>query len=133
MPTVQVQAQLSSEELLHAVEQLDSADLDALLDQINILRAGRRAPRLDAKETEILLKINAGLPEATWQRYDLLNDKREAEILTPDEHQELLRLIDEVEIDNAQRIGYLVELARLRQTTLNALMHSLGISPRRRA
>lgn len=133
MPTVQVEAQLSSEDLLHAVEQLDSVALDVFLGRVNTLRAGRRAAHLSEQETELLLKINAGLPEATWKRYDLLNDNREAETLTLGEHQELLRLIDVVEIDNAHRIGYLIELAHLRQTTLDALMHSLGIGPRRRA
>jgi hypothetical protein len=132
MSTLETEQSPSPQRLLQEVALLSTADLDRFLDQALTLRAVRHAPHLSQEETQLLEKINTGLPEATWQRYDLLHDKRRDGSLTPDEHQELLRLVDVVEIDNAQRIGYLIELARLRQTTLDALMQSLGIGPRRR-
>ena len=93
------------------------------------LRRNRRAPRFSRQESELLLKINAGLPEETWERYHALVARRKAETLTPEEHAELIQLTHQVEIDNARRIGHLIELAQLRQTTLEAVMHSLGITP----
>jgi predicted ATPase len=75
----------------------------------------------------LLQQINQGLPQETWQRYHELIDKRRAESLTPDEHATLIALSDQIEELNARRVGYLVELARLRQTPLEALMQQLGI------
>lgn len=75
----------------------------------------------------MLSKINQGLPEATWQRYYQLIAKRQDETLNAEEHRELLHLTEQVERLDAQRLEYLVELARLRQTTLPALMESLDL------
>ncbi len=121
---------LSSEHLLHEVSQLDTPDLDKFLDQVMRLRAARRTPHLSTEEFDLLLKINTPLPEAAWKRYSKLQAGLRADKLTKAEYAELLQLIDVVEIDNAQRIGHLAELARLRGTTLDVLMKSLGIGPR---
>ena len=50
-------------------------------------------------------------------------------MLTSEEHQELLQLIDQIENANVERIKYLAELARIRGTTLTALMEDLEIHP----
>ncbi len=82
---------------------------------------------IDSDETELLLKINQGLPFDTQKRYDGLVAKRKAETLTLDEHQELLGLIEQIEKSDAERVKHLADLARLRGTTLTALMKDLGI------
>jgi hypothetical protein len=87
----------------------------------------RSIPCLREDEAHLLQQINQGLPQETWQRYHELIDKRRAESLTPDEHATLIALSDQIEELNARRVGYLVELARLRQTPLEALMQQLGI------
>ena len=56
-----------------------------------------------------------------------LNAKRKAETLTSDEHQELLYLIDQIEKANVERVKHLAELARIRGTTLAAVMKDLDI------
>jgi hypothetical protein len=43
--------------------------------------------------------------------------------------QELIRLTEQIEHDDAQRLAALVELARLRGTTVPLLMDTLGIQP----
>ena len=93
-------------------------------------RNRRSVPHLTKEETELLLKINAGLPEATWYRHRILDKKRRAEMLTPEEYAELLQLNDQIEEDSVQRIGSVAELARLRGKSLDEMMKSLGISPR---
>jgi hypothetical protein len=55
--------------------------------------------------------------------------RRKAETLTPDEQTELIALSDRLEEANARRIGYLAELARVRHTTLEAVMSELGLTP----
>ena len=80
-------------------------------------------------EAELLQKINQGLPAELGQRYSVLIEKRDAEELTPDEHEELLTLTEQIEQLEAQRVAFLVELARLRNTTITELIQQLGIRP----
>ena len=129
MPTVQVEAQLSFDELLKAVEQLSLPELEQFVLQVIALQARRKAPSLPQDEAKLLLKINQGVPPDIQKRYDELIAKRRAETLTPDEHSELLRLTDQVEETEAKRMEYMAELARLRKTSLTALMKDLGIRP----
>lgn len=81
-------------------------------------------------EDELLMRISQGLPEQVWEQYDTLIAKRRAEMLTPEEHNALIALSDRIEDANAERIGYVAELAELRHVPLNAMMRSLGIGPR---
>lgn len=87
------------------------------------------APHLSETEADLLLKINHSLSSITWSRYHDLIAKRQAETLTPEEQQELIALTGRIEAANVQRISYLAELARLRNTTLDALMAALGLKP----
>lgn len=87
-----------------------------------------RAQGLPPTEAELLQNINLGLSEVQWQRYHTLVAKRRAETLTPQEHQELIEMSDQIERANARRIESLVELAKLRQTSLENLMRDLGIT-----
>ncbi len=127
MTTVQVEVQLSSEALLKAVSQLSSSDLDEFVSQVIALQAQRRANILPPVESELLLKINQGIPSEIQKRCDELIAKRQEETLTADEHRQLVRLVEQIENLEAQRVEYLAELARLRKTSLPALMQSLGI------
>jgi uncharacterized protein YnzC (UPF0291/DUF896 family) len=98
--------------------------------QVNTLQARRRAPVLPRAASESLMKINEGLPEEVYERYDELIEKRREGNLTEAEYKELLELTDLTEKENVDRIQYLAELAQLRNTTLPELMESLGIEPR---
>lgn len=84
-------------------------------------------PRLSKAESEMMQRINQGLPEETWRRYHALVAERKAETLTPEQHRELIALSDQVEQDYAERLGQVLELARLRGTSLEAQMKALGI------
>jgi hypothetical protein len=121
MPTIQVKAQLSPEDLFHAVERLGPPELDRFVQQVLALKAQRQTPCLSRDETELLVRINRGLPEDLRERYAELIGKRQAHTLAPDEHDELLRLTDRVEELEAQRAQTLVELAHLRRQPLAVL------------
>jgi DNA repair ATPase RecN len=116
MPTVQVQAQLSFNDLLRAVEQLNSSDLKQFVSQVIAIQAQRQAPSMSRRES-------------IQKRYDELIAKRQAETLTSAEYQELLQMTEKIERLEVQRVEYIAELAKLRQTSLTELMDSLGISP----
>ena len=127
MSTVKVEIQLSSQELLKAVEQLSLTDLEQFVSQVLLLQAQRKANNLPQAEAELLQKINQGIPSDTQKNYDELIAKRQDETLPPEEHRELLHLTEQIEKLQAQRLEYLAELARLRKTSLTALMENLGI------
>lgn len=80
-------------------------------------------------ERELLQRIGEGMPDGFWERYDLLSAKRAADDLTSDQHQELIALNDELEQKNADRYGWLSELASRKGLTAFNLMEQLGICP----
>ncbi|MEC4816044.1 MAG: STAS/SEC14 domain-containing protein [Scytonema sp. PMC 1069.18] len=127
MSTIKVEVQLSSEELLKAVEQLDLSELEQFVSKVIVLQAQRKATRLTKAEAELLVKINQGLPSILQKDYEELMTKREAETLTDDEYKTLLSLTEEIEKMQAERIENLAELARIRNVSLATLMESLDI------
>ena len=127
MATLRVESLVSSDELLKAVGQLSMPELERFVSETLALKARKKAPSLPQSETELLLKINQGLPEKFRKRYNLLIQKRRAESLTQKEYSELLRMTREAEKVEAQRVECLARLAKTRKTTLSALMKSLGL------
>jgi hypothetical protein len=129
MTSVQITSQVNIglDQLLNGVSQLETPDLEQFVGQISFLLAQRKIPSLPHRETELLELINQGLPEATQSRYDELQIKLHHETIAPDEHQELLSLIDTVEQATVDRLGSLIELSQLRRISLDELMSQLGI------
>jgi hypothetical protein len=84
---------------------------------------------LPALESELLQRINLGIPVSTWERYHSLIERRRAETLNDQEQRELISISDQIEAANARRIEHLAALARRRGTTVHALMDELGIPP----
>ena len=89
----------------------------------------KRVPSLSERESELLLAINRGLPGEVAGRYQELIRRRQAGVLSAEEHRELLRLTDEVERLQAERMESLSELSRLRGKPLDSLMEELEIRP----
>ncbi len=87
------------------------------------------APRVSAREAELLLTINESMSAITWEHYHDLIAKRQAATLTPEEQHELITLTDAIEMANVARIAAAAELAHLRNTTLDALLRALGLLP----
>ena len=86
---------------------------------------------LSREESLLLAQINKGTPADVWERYDALLQKRDAGTLASEEHADLIALSDRIEEENATRMENVSELARLRGTTLAALVRELGIGPRK--
>lgn len=85
--------------------------------------------RLSQRESELLLRINRGLAAEMAERYQELMSRRRAGALAGEELRELLRLTEESERLQAERVEHLTELARLRAKPLGALIEELGIRP----
>ena len=127
MTIVHVEARLSFEDLLKAIEQLETDELERFVVRLIDLKAQRSAPSLAPRETELLAKVNRGLPPDFAARYQELVQRRRSGSLSADEHDELLRLSDQVEQLDAERVEALAELASLRGISLSRLMTELGI------
>lgn len=127
MPTAQAIAEVSFNELLTKVEQLSTPDLEKFVGNVLAVEARRRAPSLSKEETQLLQQINQGVPAEVRKRYRLLDDKLHDGIITAAEHQELLNIINQIELADAERILNLIKLAQLRNTTVDLLMDQLGI------
>ena len=128
MPTINIQADVSVDMLVHAAEQLSKEELRQFTAQILALSAKRMAPSITQEEAELLLHINRRLPEDVQQWYDELIAKRDAETLRDEEYPELLRLTKQAEAFDVTRIEALSKLACLRGVTLAALMRQLEIT-----
>ena len=127
MSIIQVETKLSTDELLKAVGQLNQPELERFVSQVITLRVKRQVHSLPEAESELLLKINQGLPHEVQKRYHELIAKRRLESLIPEEYDELLSISDQIENLEARRMEYLAELARLRKISLPDLMESLSI------
>lgn len=125
MPTLHIE----TEQLLHAALQLPRAELEQFVTRLLVLSLPQDTPRLSQTESELLLKINQGLPAATQQHLDALIAKRQTQTLTPEEHQELIQLTEAIEQADVERLRYLLELAALRNLSLDELIRHLGIHP----
>ncbi len=91
-------------------------------------RLQRSLPTSQPTKADLLLQINIGFSEQTWEQYHTLIAKRRAETLSPEEHGQLIQLSNRLESLNVARIQALIQLANLRNQTLEDLMQNLGIN-----
>ena len=127
MTVVSLEQKLNTQNIFAAIEQLEPEQTEILTRRILQLQASRKVPHLSARDTELLNAIYAKKRPGFQLRFDLLNDKRREESLTPEEYQELLWLIEESETFTLKRLQALTELAQLRSLSLRGLMDQLGI------
>jgi len=129
MSTLQIEIDGQTAKRLRQISQREKRDLSDVAARLltDAVRAVHLRPANAAVEAELLRQINTGWTAERWQRYHDLVAKRRAESLSPDEHRELITLTDEREIAHAQRLERLLELAQLRQTTLDVVMEQLGL------
>ena len=125
---ITIKTQLSYDQLLRAVNQLDSADLEKFQAQVAKLKASRRGKSLPKQEADLLLKINQLRSPNSDTRYQELLVKQKNEELSKAEHKELSSLIDEYEAQDLKRVKYLTKLAKLRGVSLAELMQTLETS-----
>jgi hypothetical protein len=128
MPTtIRLETQVSTDDLLHAVEHLPDSELQDFLERAWRLRAARVANHLTTSETVLLENIAKAIPAEVQERFDALVTKRNENTLSQPERQELLLLTDQIENFDAIRVEALATLAAIRNTDLQSLMNNLGI------
>lgn len=122
------QIEIDLDEVLKSVAQLEPNELEQVVNQLIALQARRRAVSLSSAETDLLQRINQGLPLTLRSHYEELNAKLHEETITPAEHEELLQLTDQIEQADAERLRHLIALAQVRQVPVGTLMDQLDIS-----
>ena len=127
MTTLQIETQLTFDRLLANLDQLSSEELNQLAWQAVTVRTQRKSDSLLGHEAQLLETVNRTLPATDQLRYDVLIAKRDAELLTEIEVEELLALTDSAEQMQVDRLQALIELAALRRVSVHELMTSLGI------
>ena len=125
MPTIEIK----EEQLLEAALQMSRPELERFVAKLFALKAREYAPVLSERESELLQKINQGLPPDAQQRLDELIRKRQDETIDQKELRELQRLTDQIEKCDVERLKLLTELANLRNVPLRKLIKQLGLKP----
>ncbi len=125
MPTIQI----DTEQLLNAALQMPQSELEQFVARLFALKARERTSVLSERESELFLQINQGLPAPTRKRLNELIEKSQAYTISKDELQELRRLTDQIEKSDAERLKCLIELAALRNVSLDTLIQQLGLNP----
>ena len=127
MSKVQVITEIDSTQVLDGLAQFDTATLEEFLGQVGQLLARRKAPNIPKREAELLHKIAHYLSATVRVRYHNLNRKLQDEVISESEYQELFNLVDQVEMADADRLQNLIELAQLRDVSLDTVMEQLGL------
>lgn len=91
--------------------------------------AASRARSLSTYESELLLRLQNAFPPEQTQEYRELCRRSDEGTLTQEEREHLLALIEQRDLQNADRLEILGALARLRGVSLRAVMEQLGIQP----
>lgn len=131
MPYLQYQPNIniSLNDVLKLMPQLEAKELELFLNEAAAILADLKTPKVDKEEVELLLKINNWIAPQTEQRYEELRAKMKDDQITKSEYEELLKLVDIVELHNADRISNLFNLSKIRNISLDELMKDLGIMP----
>ena len=126
MTTLELRTKLSLADLLNGLKQLGIDELSEVASTAVYLRATSRKRLLPKHETTLLRQINSALTAPEQERMNMLIEKRGAETLTASELSELIALSDRVEEIQTTRLSALIELASLRDVSLDALKESLN-------
>jgi len=105
------------------------ATTDDFVRRVLSLRARRLTHCLSQEETTLLQRINDGPSPDVLRRRQELIARRDARVISPEELAELIRLTEQAERFDADRMAALIDLAGVRQTTLDQLMTDLGLLP----
>ncbi|MFN0215151.1 MAG: hypothetical protein ACKVT2_12920 [Saprospiraceae bacterium] len=116
-------------ETIRRVEKWETSDVEQLLKEVSGVLVRRKMRTLPTRESDLLLQINqsAFSPESA-NLYKTLRNKLQSETITKDEHSNLLVLSQTQEQHNIERLRCLIELAQIRNISLDDLMRQLGVT-----
>lgn len=113
--------------ILAGIEELDTPALEAFAEKVADLVAKRKVDALSKEETTLILKINEGIPKPVTEKYEQLRAKQQRSKLSSLEKEELDQVIDEIEIKEAERLEYMMALAKIWDISIEELRERLEI------
>lgn len=129
MPLISIKPsiQIDLQAIVDGLSDLNTSELEAFAEEVNILLARRKAPSLSKEETELLAQINDGIPAEILERFQSLRKKQKASTLNQEEQLELSNLVDQIESMEAKRLESMIALASVWNISINQLRERLGI------
>ena len=127
MKRIRLQTEISLEEFLNKIEQLDTSDLQEMLTHLLREQARRKAISLSKQEADLIRAINQSLSPEAQGRFRVLQQKRQAETLSSIEQRELTELTETLEALAVARTERLIELAALRGQSLEQVQAELNL------
>ncbi len=109
---------------------LNVVELDQVMQEIISLRRKKLPSVLSQNETELLKKINTVAPSVIQKRYNSIIGKKNQEALSELDYQELIELTTYMENLNNKRLENLLELAKLKNISLDEMIEQLQIKPK---
>lgn len=125
--TVELPPELETQ--VRAAAEAEGVDISTFLREAAAAHLPSSLSAGQMSDDELLRRIGAGFSEAVWNRYRALVIRRNARTLTGTEQQELISHTDRVEARDAERLVFLTELARRRNTSVRALIAELDLRP----
>ena len=129
MPLISIKPsiQIDLEAIVDGLAELDTSELEAFADEVNTLLAQRKAPSLSKEETQLIARINQGIPLEVVERFQQLRDKQSGSSLFSKEKEELANLVDQMEAQEAKRLEDMITLAGIWKVSVDELRIRLGI------
>lgn len=129
MQTVNIKqsSQTRFEDLVQRVSRLNSTELRAFFEQLNLKISGQNSPTPIGEEAILLKQIKAIIPNSVVKRFKELQTKQHNNALSEKEHEEMGIIIDFIEEKSAERVPLLAALAKIRQIPLTELVKQLPL------
>lgn len=118
---------ISQTQLLDAVKQLPSKELEDFVNKVLVFRAKTRSGNLSGVETKLLKDIYKKFSAKKLTRIKQLREKLETVDLSEPEFAELAALNDSYEEFHAKRMENLVKFSNLKGWSLEDTLENLGI------
>lgn len=121
--------QIVVNELLNQVERLNINEFEAFFGKIQQLYVQKTTRNWVIEEQRLIKQINNGLSMTKQMRFEYLIARRDVQMITPTELNELIDLTHIVEKNDVLRFKRLARLAQLKQMSLPEVLSFYSIKP----
>lgn len=114
---------LGLKDILKAISTLETKDIEIFLKEVTgILAQKKEKESKKTDESALIKQIKSTYPAKLNKRYQALRSKVTTQQLNEKEQKELIKLTNQFEALDAQRLQYLIQLAQLRGASLNVIL-----------
>lgn len=126
MRTVQVKSNITFEELINGVLQLDAPDFEKFIEKVQELKKHQNKAIKSDEETKLIIQAKENLSQKDLFRLKELEQKQYDSSLTKAEQEEMESFIQRLEKLHFQRILAIGQLAQLRGQSVDVITKELG-------